>query len=181
MDTLKNSEHTWEQKHEKTWDARKKQHVNTLETLQKQIPIHIIEQLKRFYSVGTYGDPVMNPECVKIYRWVRDNNPNCRLEMHSNGGARDTEFWKEIADLDIRVTFGIDGLEDTNHLYRRNVNWKKLIANVESFISNGGKAYWKYLIFKHNQHQVEEARQTSTEMGFSGFFPEHSDRWKSSN
>lgn len=154
---------------------------NTLETLQKQIPIHIIEQLKRFYSVGTYGDPVMNPECVKIYRWVRDNNPNCRLEMHSNGGARDTEFWKEIADLDIRVTFGIDGLEDTNHLYRRNVNWKKLIANVESFISNGGKAYWKYLIFKHNQHQVEEARQTSTEMGFRGFFPEHSDRWKSSN
>ena len=62
---------------------------NTLETLQEQIPIDIIKQLKRFYSVGTYGDPVMNPECVKIYRWVRDNNPDCRLEMHSNGGARD--------------------------------------------------------------------------------------------
>lgn len=154
---------------------------NTLEVLKKNIPIEIINQLKRFYSVGTYGDPVMNPECVDIYRWVRENNPDCRLGMHSNGGARNNDFWREIAELGVRVTFGIDGLEDTNHLYRRNVNWKKLISNVESFISNGGKAFWKYLIFKHNQHQVEEARKLSKDMGFMEFHSQYSDRWKSSN
>lgn len=154
---------------------------NTLETLKKQIPIGIIKQLKRFYSVGTYGDPTMNPECIDIYRWVREKNPDCRLEMHSNGGARDTKFWEDLAKLDVRVTFGIDGLEDTNHLYRRNVGWSKLIANVETFISHGGTAYWKYLVFRHNQHQVEKARQLSKEMGFKEFHSEYSDRWKSSN
>jgi len=154
---------------------------NKLETLQKNIPIKIIKQLKRFYSVGTYGDPMINPECVEIYRWVRENNPDCLLEMHSNGGARDTEFWKQIADLDVHVHFGIDGLEDTNHLYRKNVKWTKLISNVKSFIDHGGKAHWKYLIFKHNQHQTEEAKQLSKKMGFVRFVATHSDRWKSSN
>jgi MoaA/NifB/PqqE/SkfB family radical SAM enzyme len=154
---------------------------NTLQTLKKHIPIEIIKQLKRFYSVGTYGDPVMNPECAEIYRWVRENNPNCELVMHSNGGARDTDFWKQIADIGVHVAFGIDGLEDTNHLYRKNVKWNRLVSNVESFIHHGGQASWKYLIFKHNQHQIEEARQMSVEMGFKEFFAQYTDRWKSSN
>lgn len=154
---------------------------NTLQTLKKHIPIEIIKQLKRFYSVGTYGDPVMNPECAEIYRWVRENNPNCELSMHSNGGARDTDFWKQIADIGVHVVFGIDGLEDTNHLYRKNVKWNRLVSNVESFIHHGGQASWKYLIFKHNQHQIEEARQMSVEMGFKEFFAQYTDRWKSSN
>ena len=154
---------------------------NKLHMLQKNISIKIIKQLKRFYSVGTYGDPVMNPECVEIYRWIRENNPNCRLEMHSNGGARDEVFWKEIAELGVHVSFGIDGLEDTNHLYRKNVKWTRLVSNVKSFIDNGGEASWKFLIFKHNQHQIEEARQLSKRMGFVGFDATHSDRWKSSN
>lgn len=154
---------------------------NKLHTLQKNISIKIIKQLKRFCSVGTYGDPVMNPECVKIYRWIRENNPNCRLEMHSNGGARDEVFWKEIAELGVHVSFGIDGLEDTNHLYRKNVKWTKLVSNVKSFIDNGGEANWSFLVFKHNQHQIEEAKQLSKRMGFVGFGASHSDRWKSSN
>lgn len=154
---------------------------NRLETLKKNIPIKIIKQLKRFYSVGTYGDATMNPECVAIYKWIRENNPDCILEMHSNGGARDTEFWKQMADVGVEVEFGIDGLEDTNHLYRRNVNWKRLLSNAESFIDNGGRARWKFMVFKHNQHQVEQARQMSEDMGFIDFFTFRTDRWQSSN
>jgi len=154
---------------------------NRLEILKKNIPIKIIKQLKRFYSVGTYGDPTMNPECVEIYKWIRKNNPDCILEMHSNGGARDTEFWKQMADIGVEVEFGIDGLEDTNHLYRRNVNWKRLLSNAESFINHGGRARWKFMVFKHNQHQIEQARQMSEDMGFIDFFTFRTDRWKSSN
>lgn len=157
------------------------QNHNTLDVLQKRIPEKIIKQLKDFYSVGTYGDAVMNPECLEIYRWVRKVNPNCKLSLHSNGGARSEQFWKECAELGIEVLFGIDGLEDTNHLYRRNVNWKKLISNLQAFIGAGGIAKWKYIIFKHNEHQIENARELSKKLGFRSFNVMFTDRWKASN
>ena len=157
------------------------QNHNTLDVLQKRIPEKIIKQLKWFYSTGTYGDPVMNPECLEIYKWVRKVNPNCKLDFHSNGGARSEQFWKECAELGIEVLFGIDGLEDTNHLYRRNVNWKKLISNLQAFIGAGGIAKWKYIIFKHNEHQIENARELSKKLGFRSFNTMFTDRWKASN
>ena len=33
--------------------------------------------------------------------------------------------------IKVKVVFGIDGLEDTNHLYRRNVKFEKVIANAK--------------------------------------------------
>jgi sulfatase maturation enzyme AslB (radical SAM superfamily) len=69
------------------------------------------------------------------------------------------------------MIFSIDGLEDTNHIYRRNVKWDKLISNVKSFINAGGVAEWDYLVFKHNEHQLEEAEKFSKELGFKFFTP----------
>ena len=109
------------------------------------------------------------------------HNENCKLEMHSNGGGRSTDFWSALGSLGVEVVFGLDGIEDTNHLYRRNVKWDKVMENVKAFISAGGKASWKFLIFKHNEHQIEEAKELSKKLGFIEFTPEHSDRWKASN
>jgi hypothetical protein len=65
--------------------------------------------------------------------------------------------------------FSIDGLEDTNQIYRRNVNWAKLISNATAFIAAGGSAHWDMLVFKHNQHQVEACEQLARDMGFKWF------------
>ncbi len=168
------------------WDGSLyKEKVNsnhtTLSLIKNKIPLKVIKQLKMFYSIGTYGDPLMNPDCFQIYEHIKLNNENCILRMHSNGGGRSTDFWSALGSLGVEVTFGIDGLEDTNHLYRKNVQWDKVMENVNAFISAGGTAYWKFLIFKHNEHQVEEAKKLTEQLGFTDFNPEHSDRWKSSN
>ena len=168
------------------WDGElNKEKVNSVHTslslIKNKIPIKVIKQLKRFYSVGTYGDPLMNPECFQIYEWIKMHNESCKLEMHSNGGGRSTDFWSALGSLGIRVMFGIDGLADTNHLYRRNVQWDTLIKNVKAFIKAGGNARWKYLVFKHNEQQIEEARTLSKELGFKNFSAVFSDRWKESN
>jgi sulfatase maturation enzyme AslB (radical SAM superfamily) len=65
--------------------------------------------------------------------------------------------------------FSIDGLADTNHVYRKNVNWDKLIANAEAFIAGGGSAHWDMLVYKHNQHQVDACEKLARDMGFKWF------------
>ena len=154
---------------------------NTLEVLKKRIPENIIKQLHTFYSVGTYGEPVINPQCLEIYQWVRSLNSKCKMSIHTNGGARDTQFWRQLAETGVQAVYGIDGLEDTNHLYRRNIKWNKLMDNVKAFIDAGGDARWTYIVFKHNQHQIEQAREMSKSMGFKTFNTVFTDRWKHSN
>ena len=55
------------------------------------------------------------------------------------------------------------------------------MSNVKAFIGAGGKAIWKMIVFKHNQHQIDLARKLSMEMGFRRFGWQCSDRWRSSN
>ena len=43
------------------------------------------------------------------------------------------------------------------------------MENAEAFISAGGRARWDFIVFKHNQHQVEEAEKLANKMGFKQF------------
>lgn len=154
---------------------------NTYNFVKEKIPLEIIKRLKKFYSIGTFGDPLMNPDTVKIFQYVKKNNQNCKLMFHTNGGGRDHDFWKDLGNLGMKIFFSIDGLEDTNHIYRKNVKWEKLMSNVNSFIQSGGIAMWKFLVFKHNEHQIYEAEKLSKELGFQKFYHSWSDRWNEYN
>jgi len=149
----------------------------SLDDIKNKIGEKVISQLKLFRSCGNLGDGSMNPECLEIYQYIKSINNKTKLSLNTNGGARDTAFWQELAKLNVTVVFSIDGLEDTNHLYRRNVKWTKLWNNVESFISNGGQAQWDFLIFKHNEHQLIEAEQLAKKVGFKKFQKKYTTRW----
>jgi len=149
----------------------------TLNFIKDKIGLEIIKNLKQFTSCGNFGDGAMNPECLEIYEWIKDVNPTAKLMLHSNGGARNKKFWEDMARLNVAVTFSIDGLADTNHMYRRNVKWDKLMENVRSYLNAGGKAGWEMLIFKHNEHQIDECRELSKQLGFEYFNTKQSSRW----
>jgi len=129
----------------------------------------LCSRLRQIFFCGSYGDPIMHPDFLGILRDFRSKNPTLWLYMHTNGGVHDPEYWAEIADIMNgygQIDFGIDGLEDTLHLYRKNVKYSKVIANAQSFIAAGGRAQWNYIVFRHNEHQVEQAKQLANSMGF---------------
>jgi sulfatase maturation enzyme AslB (radical SAM superfamily) len=76
------------------------------------------------------------------------------------------------------VTFGIDGLSDTHNLYRIATDWHKIIENAQEFITNGGRAEWHMLVFKHNEHQIDDCRSLSDKLGFFNFTVKHTSRFK---
>jgi MoaA/NifB/PqqE/SkfB family radical SAM enzyme len=75
------------------------------------------------------------------------------------------------------VRFSIDGLEDTHKLYRQGANFNKIINHAKAYIDAGGKAIWDYLVFGHNEHQIEEARKMANDLGFKEFIVKKTGRF----
>jgi MoaA/NifB/PqqE/SkfB family radical SAM enzyme len=132
----------------------------------------LCSRLRQVFFCGSYGDPIMHPDFLDILRDFRRKCPTLWLYIHTNGGAHDTEYWTALAEIVGsygQVDFNIDGLGDTNHLYRRNTNFDKIISNATAYIKAGGRAVWNYIIFEHNQHQVNQAKDLSIKLGFQEF------------
>lgn len=134
----------------------------------------LVDRLQKVLFCGTLGEPAAAQDLIPMIRWLKTRNSSITIGLNSNGGVRATAWWAELASLikdDIRsyVVFSIDGLEDTNHIYRKNVSWSKLMDNARAYISSGGNAQWDSLIFKHNQHQVNQMRDLAKELGFKIF------------
>ena len=123
--------------------------------------------------IGTAGDPIAHPNFLELLEVVKKLKPRARLNIHTNGGLRNTDYYKKLAEvLDgfrYHFRFSIDGLEDTNHIYRIGVQWNRLIDNVRAFIKAGGEVTWQMVMFPWNKHQVNEARIFAKELGCIGF------------
>lgn len=150
-----------------------RQHHLSMGQLLKVFTEDQIRQLDKMFMCGNYGDPAAGKHTLDIYREFRSINPNIVLGMNTNGGLQTTFWWHELAKILNQsrdyVVFSIDGLENTNATYRKNVNWDKLMNNARAFIDGGGSAHWDMLVYKHNQHQVDEAEEFARDMGFKWF------------
>jgi MoaA/NifB/PqqE/SkfB family radical SAM enzyme len=140
-----------------------------------------LRNLKHLYFCGNYGDPIIAKELLDILSYIRALNPEIQLDIHTNGSARTVLWWKQLGSIlskpKDRVVFGIDGLEDTNHIYRRHTDFSKIIENATALIESGGNAHWEYLVFEHNEHQVEKAKKLAKQLGFKSFILKRTNRF----
>jgi len=144
----------------------------SLEDVKTMFPVDFIKQLDRIYMCGNYGDPIAARDTLEIFQYFREHNSKLMLSLHTNGSAKSTEWWTRLANVlgtKGYVVFSVDGLEDTNHLYRQNTVFSKIMTNAQAFIDAGGRARWDYIVFAHNEHQVELAEELSKKMKFEKF------------
>ena len=145
------------------------------------IPNHIYYGLNRLLFTGTVGDPCAAPNFLEVVEAVRLRAPNTQIRVATNGGMKSDSWWAKLAIAlgpNSEVTFAIDGLEETNDIYRVNVRWNKVMENVKAFIAAGGNARWQYIVFEHNQHQVDLAKERARDLGFKTFVMRPSHRFK---
>ena len=148
-----------------------------LKVIKKAFNSNLIRQLKRVDFCGNYGDPILTNDLVPTLKYFRKRNENIKLSVITSGCSRPVHWWQELATVVTSVRFGIDGLSDTHKIYRQNAIWSLIIKNAKAYIDAGGYAIWDYLVFGHNEHQVEEARQLSEELGFREFIVKKTGRF----
>ena len=147
----------------------------SLEDFKNRLPLEFLKNIHHINFCGNHGDPVACKELLDILEYLHEIKMPV-VEMHSNVGGKTEKTWDRIGQLfgmnsKWLMVFSVDGLEDTNHLYRRNIKWFKVEQNIKAYTKHGGTSDWDYLVFKHNEHQVETARNLAHSWGVTYFVP----------
>ena len=148
-----------------------------------QINSFTFEDLKRIFPAGNYtgiqfkfcgvlGDPIVNPDCLKMIEWLAYNGGYC--EISTNGGYNTAEWWNRLGQVaaaypgKLHIHFCIDGHRETNHIYRVNTKWNIIERNIAAFAETAPEkhATWVYIVFDHNEHELEVAKIHAGVLGF---------------
>lgn len=124
---------------------------------------------KKFKFCGVLGDPALNKDAIEMAKYIAGLGGNC--QWSTNGAYQTAEWWKTLGKLSndtqvIDVNFCVDGHKETNHIYRVGTNWKVLERNMTAYSNAGGKATWVYIVFDHNENELEKAKKHAKELGF---------------
>jgi MoaA/NifB/PqqE/SkfB family radical SAM enzyme len=144
----------------------------TLDNFKKIFNQDILNQISNINFAGSFGEPIVHSELIAMCQYIKDNSTDIHVTICTNGSARSLSWWEELARAMPQkhiVVFALDGLADTHSLYRIGTNFESIIENARAFISAGGNAAWQFIKFKHNQHQVNAARDMAKAIGFTEF------------
>lgn len=152
-------------------DLNDAKYTISLERFKELFNSDLLNNLQWLVLNGNFGDSIMNKQFREIISYVKSHDT--RLLIHTNGGIHNEDYWKDVGNIltknDI-INFDMDGLEDTHSKYRINTKFENVFNNATTVINNSeAQVHWKYIVFEHNRHQVEEARARAQTAGFTTF------------
>lgn len=143
----------------------------SIEDFQKAYPVEFLKRHSKFEICGTWGDPMMNKDILKIVKYIIENS-NAYIHINTNGSIRSSDFWWDLGIIGgkrLEVWFDIEGINQEMHShYRRKTNFDMLKENVETYCSTKAKGCAHVIVFKHNENHLHEIRDMIREWGIKG-------------
>jgi len=127
---------------------------------------------------GNYFDPIYHPDLAGMIQDLRARG--AVISITTNGSHRKQSWWEELvnelspADC---VTFSIDGIPENFTQYRINGDWETIQSAVEICAAASCQTKWKYIPFSFNEHNIQQAKQLSQDLGIDQFQISNSDRF----
>jgi molybdenum cofactor biosynthesis enzyme MoaA len=114
---------------------------------------------------GNRGEALVHPSLDEILRVAKENN---NISFVTNASLKGVDWWKNLAsvfDYKDSVVFPLDGIGNKTHNKHRKSDFYTVLRNIEAFVNAGGNAIWRYIIFEHNEHQIETAVKLANDIG----------------
>ncbi len=128
-----------------------------------------LSSLKRVIFCGTHGDPLVAPTLLPTLRHCKARG--YEIWIFTNASAHSKAWWEEmlaILDSRDRIVFAIDGMK-TNHLYRQKTKINKVLEHLELAAASDVQTQWDFLVFRHNENEIEECRAHAEKLGINSF------------
>jgi len=121
------------------------------------------ERVSTILFDGASFEPTLNPYFEEIIDYLCAHVEEVRPS--TNGSTRNAKWWASIVRPNLYPIFSIDSLKPNNNLYRINSNTNKIIENMKAYVSAGGKAKLKLILFKHNQDEIDDFISLTKQIG----------------
>jgi MoaA/NifB/PqqE/SkfB family radical SAM enzyme len=130
----------------------------------------------RYVELSNYGEIFLNPELATILSLARKAN----LRISAYNGVNLNHATPEVLEAVVKyrlegMSLSIDGAsQETYSIYRVGGDFDRVIENIR--ILNRFKAKyctpfptlrWQFIVFGHNEHELEKARKMARELGAS--------------
>ena len=117
----------------------------------------IIDYFEEVYFCGQISDPIFHPQFIEFLKLLKGR----KTVIHTAASHKKEEWYRKAfeANTDAYWTFGIDGLPEDSHKYRKNQDGEHLFKMACIASKMGLSVKWQYLIFSYNENDIEEARQ----------------------
>ena len=128
-----------------------------------------------FYN---WGEPTLNPRLYDMISYAKGFGMETYLSSHLNDfGPEDARKMLD-SGLDFLILSFDGASQETYARYREGGDFDKALENLRVLLAaraaRGAKKpfiAWKFLVFRHNEHEIETARDLSRSLGVDLFLP----------
>ena len=118
---------------------------------------------------GQISDPIYHTDFLKILEIKKNEYPKHRMQIRTNGSGKKISWWEKAYDLSdktIQWIFGLDGAsQEVANIYRVNTNFDEVFNAMLLGVKKSAIIKWQYILFKHNEHELELAKKLCEENG----------------
>ena len=140
--------------------------------LEKETIINVFQQndIDIIQFCANAGEALYHPDFEEILQVAKENSNG--IEFNTNGAVKSKEWWTDLGKILNRpedmVMFAIDGLSGIHEIHR-SWSFETVFWNMISYIKGGGNAGWQFIVFKHNEHQLDLCQKLAKEFGVKRF------------
>jgi MoaA/NifB/PqqE/SkfB family radical SAM enzyme len=133
----------------------------------------------RVVELSNYGEPFLNPQLLDILRIAGERGVELIIKNGANLNNVREEVLEGLVKYGLRdITCSIDGAsQETYAIYRKRGDFETVIGNIRKINEHKKKYHsiyprllWQFVVFGHNEHELEKARALAAELGMT-FFP----------
>ncbi|MEN8447814.1 MAG: radical SAM protein [Cyanobacteria bacterium J06555_13] len=131
-------------------------------------------------ELSNWGEIFLNPNILDIMKYAHEREVTLTVTNGANLNTVKEDVLEGIVKYGIRhITCSIDGAsQETYSIYRRNGDFNRVIENIKQIVaykrqynSEFPRLRWQFVVFGHNEHEIETARQMVKDLGMDHFMP----------
>ena len=142
--------------------------------------MHILDDLAPYaYSLELFnwGEPFFNRELPKLIAYATKKGVPTIISSNLSFPLTE-EYVRSVVSAGLTyLAAAVDGADQRSYeIYRRGGNFKLVVENLRTFVrvkrelgSVTPNLTWQYLVFAHNEEQIEDARRLASEIGIDHF------------
>lgn len=143
--------------------------------LQNDTLTKVIDELHATLTYITFyfqGEPYLNKNFLDYVRYAADKNIYTATSTNAHYLDEETARKTVESGLD-RLIISVDGIDQESYSkYRIGGNLEKVISGTKNLVhwkremqSSTPHIIWQFIVFRHNEHQIEEVKRLGKELG----------------